>query len=135
MLSKLCCPKWYCAKDPEGAEVINGGDCSPQLVANRASSWLGEVTPSDPGLGESKRPAGAGVLGEIAPGEVKSPGLAFTTASAGLLVGVGNEVGLTVLMEKESVNPMTAPPWPLDWEFGESTDMRFVLPPQFNRTL
>lgn len=55
--------------------------------------------------------------------------------SVGLLLGgVENETGLRSLIANESGNPITAP-YPLDCEFGESIDMRFVLPPQFRRTL
>lgn len=117
-----------------GTEAIDGEDCSAQLVAITVSIWLGEVTPSSAALVGSNSP-GAGVEGDIAPGEVKSPGLLFTNPSAALLVGVGNEVGLALFNENEPEKPITAPPYPLDWELGESTDARFVLPPQFNRTL
>ena len=58
-----------------------------------------------------------------------------------LLVGAGTEggveidPGLMLLIVNESEIPNTAPPYPLYGEFGESIDARFVLPPQFSRTL
>lgn len=54
---------------------------------------------------------------------------------AGTDDGVEIEVGLMLLIVNESEMPNTAPPYPLDWELGESIDARLVLPPQFSRTL
>jgi hypothetical protein len=72
------------------------------------------VTLSSTFLVDSNRPAGAGVLGDIAPGEVRSPEWVFTKPSGALLVGVGNEVGLVAFKEKDPEKPITAPPYPLD---------------------
>lgn len=74
------------------------------------------------------------VPGEIAPGDPNSPVRKFTKPSdGGLLPGVGSWIGLAALVGIGS-NPINVPPYPLDWELGESTDALLVRPPQFSLT-
>lgn len=78
---------------------------------------------------------GAGVLGDMALGDAISPARTLTMPSVGSVLG-GRGVELAPVLDfGGSANEIIVPPYPLDCEFGESTDGRFARPPQLRRTL
>ena len=101
---------------------------------NWSSSCDGEVTSGpEEGFSDSTAPTEAVVPGEIAPGDAKVTG--WTPSEGTLIADVDNGAELVEWKVMGSEKLITLPPCPLDWELGESTDCRFVRPPQFSRTL